>query len=377
MKSHTHPKLNTQIYHEACEWFVEFRVDEPDETSRRAFHAWLQESPAHMEAYLDVTATWNESASLELQEKWPIATLIAQAACDPDIVVSHPSIPRPLSPAASEERQVSTRRFASPKLRLALAACVMLAAFTAALMTWPSSPLSYATGIGEQRSIVFPDGSTVNLNSRSRIRVRYSPRERAIDLLQGQALFSVAKDAARPFIVNTDSMRVRAVGTEFDVYRKTRGTTVTVLEGRVAVLDDHWQVTDARAPQDPGSQVAGAVTKANTVNTPAARPIFVAAGEQITVAPGVVSHPILANVAQAIAWTHRQLVFESAPLAQVAQEFNRYNERQLQIEDPELNTLEIDGVFSSTDPSALIRFLRARPGVQVTEAGSKIVITNR
>jgi transmembrane sensor len=375
MKSQAHPKLNTQIYHEACEWFVEFRVGEPDEASRRAFHAWLQESPAHMGAYLDVTATWNEGGSLELQKKWPLATLVAQAAQDPDNLVSHPSISRPLPPTVPEENQVGSKRSPSRKMRFALAACLILAAFTGAVTIWANYPPSYATGIGEQRSIVFADGSTVNLNSRSRIRVRYSPAERAIDLLEGQALFSVAKDAARPFIVTTGSTRVRAVGTEFDVYRKPEGITVTVLEGRVAVLDDRG-LKDG-TPPGIQSEVAPTSTQESSVNALIQHPIFVAAGEQVTVAPGVAFRPIPANLAQATAWTQRQLVFDSAPLAQVAREFNRYNERQLQIQDPELNTLEIDGVFSSTDPSSLIRFLRARPGVQVIETDSKIVITSR
>lgn len=341
MKAQSKRKFNAQVCQEACEWLVEFRVSDPDEATRKAFHAWLRESPAHMGAYLEAAAIWSEGAAVDSNEKWAVDALIAQAAEDPDNVVSFQSEPLP------------TARRGIAKVRhprwIAAAAAVVLTAFTAGIMAWLNHAPRYSTGIGEQRSIVFPDGSTVNLNSRSSIRVRYSREERAVDLLQGQALFSVAKDAARPFVVSSDSTQVRAVGTQFDVYKKHGGTVVTVVEGKVAVLD--------HAQPD----------------------IFVSAGEQLTVERNIVERnsvprPEPTNPVLATAWTQRQLVFESTPLAEVAEEFNRYNERQLQIRDSALNTLEIDGVFSSTDPASLIRFLRARRGVQVTERASGFVI---
>ncbi len=80
------------------------------------------------------------------------------------------------------------------------------------------------------------DGSTIDMNARSRIRIRFSKHARDVDLLDGQALLTVAKDSARPFTVSSDYTRVRAIGTQFVVYRRRSGTTVTVLEGKVSVL---------------------------------------------------------------------------------------------------------------------------------------------
>ena len=79
-------------------------------------------------------------------------------------------------------------------------------------------------------------------------------------------------------------------------------------------------------------------------------------------------------IASATAWTQRQLVFESASLADVADEFNRYNEKQLIVGDPRLETFHVSGVFSSTDPASLIRFLRARPELRIVETASQIRI---
>jgi len=233
---------------------------------------------------------------------------------------------------------------------------------------------TYAAAIGEQRSLTFADGSTVELNSRSKIVVRYSKQERRVELLQGQALFRVAKDVARPFIVKTGATLVRAVGTEFDVYQKREDTVVTVVEGRVAIMTSH-----AAALADHDVPAAALGPRQSNLEFPAIAPgqignILVAAGEQLTVTPKriqIAEHP---NIASATAWTQRQLIFESASLADVADEFNRYNERQLIVGDPRLETFHVSGVFSSTDPASLIRFLRARPELRIVETGSQIRI---
>jgi transmembrane sensor len=100
--------------------------------------------------------------------------------------------------------------------------------------------------------------------------------------------------------------------------------------------------------------------------------VYLSAGEQLTVTPKTVAKTAHPNVSSATAWTQRQLIFESAALSDVAEEFNRYNQRQLMIQDPSLYNFHISGVFSSTDPTSLIRFLRQRPGVKVTETASEI-----
>jgi transmembrane sensor len=226
----------------------------------------------------------------------------------------------------------------------------------------------YVTQVGEQRSITLSDGSTMELNSRSKVRVRYSEHERALELLEGQALFRVAHDTSRPFIVTSDGTRVRAVGTQFDVNKKREGTVVTVVEGRVSVLTD---VSDARVdainvnvsesmPQLPHEGGAG---------------ILLAAGEQIAVSDTAAERVEQPDVARAIAWTQKQLVFKAATLTEVAEEFNRYNQRQLVVQDPELYEFHISGVFASSDPGALLQFLRERAGVRVVESDNAIYLT--
>jgi transmembrane sensor len=377
-------KLNNQIYEEASEWFVECRAGDLDDKTRKAFDTWLRKSPEHMSAYLELSAIWNEGCLLDPQGKFDQNTLIAEAVVDHDNVIDWsgtrndfdvPAAALAIAPApapAPAPAQHEHRRFSRWRVA-AIAASLALAATATLFYVQTSQAPTYATAIGEQRSLALMDGSTVELNSRSKIVVRYTAQGRNVELLQGQALFRVAKDASRPFIVKTGATLVRAVGTEFDVYQKRDGTVVTVVEGRVAIVTDHalpWPDAATSATEEPrrSNLEFPTVPKGQIGN------ILVAAGEQLTVTPKLIQIAEHPNIATATAWTQRQLVFESASLADVADEFNRYNDRQLIVADPKLETFHVSGVFSSTDPASLIRFLRARPELKILETESQIRI---
>jgi transmembrane sensor len=341
MKDHrTQSKLNTQIYTEACRWFVEFRSGDVDDTMRSEFDHWMRQSPEHLSAYIEIAAIWNDGATLDPAHRWTTDSLVTEAR-----EVHENIVPLRSAVSGTAEKQPSpsgtSRRVRLVAVSIA-AACILAVALFAALRI-----PTYATAIGEQRSIVLADGSTVELNTRSRIKVHYSDETRSIELLEGQALFQVIKDPARPFVVMSGGTVVRAVGTQFDVFKTRDGTVVTVVEGRVAIVGK-----GATAAWEP-----------------------VSAGRQVTVRQTSVEESVHPNIAGAIAWRQRQLVFESASLTQVAEEFNRYNKRQLIIQDAGLYGFHISGVFSSTDPASLVRFLRERPGVHIIETEAEIRVT--
>jgi transmembrane sensor len=189
----------------------------------------------------------------------------------------------------------------------------------------------------------------------------------------------VAKNAERPFVVYSGETRVRAVGTQFDVYKKTLGTVITVIEGQVAVYSNPGtrgatadQVTRSQAEPQIRAGTQSALTQ-SALSIPGS--VLLAAGEQLTVAQQVVpriEHPSLAG---ATAWTQRQLVFDSTQLTDVAAEFNRYNSRRLTIDAARLGDFRVSGIFSSTDPSSLIRFLREQPGITVAELDGEIQVS--
>jgi transmembrane sensor len=177
---------------------------------------------------------------------------------------------------------------------------------------------------------------------------------RTVTLLSGEALFQVAHDASRPFEVKTGDTTIRAVGTQFDVDRRTTGTTVTVVEGKVAVFTAPASSNDGEASNLP-----------------------LTAGEQLTVAPRSKSHTVRANVAAATAWTQRKLIFENRPLGEVAAEFNRYNRQSIDIRSPELRSQEVTGAFQANDPDSFMLFLAKIPDVNIERSsdGRSFVVT--
>jgi transmembrane sensor len=378
-------KLNDQAYQEACEWFVESRSGDLDDAGRRRFDLWARKSPEHLAAYLEIAAIWSEGSALDPDLKWDPKTLIAQAAADATNVVPLTDRSRTadastamsntlseLAPGTLDVRQSRPGKSSPHWFRVA--ASIAAVGLIVGTTLWYQNfrmPI-YATTFGEQRSITLTDGSVIDINSRSKIRIRYSAQERDVDLLEGQALFHVAKNPGRPFLVSTATTQVRAVGTEFDVYQKQSGTVISVVEGRVAV-----QLRSPTASNETADlpQVTAAHQDEAGARKSDSRPIFLAAGEQVLVTTTAMQRAAHPNIAIATSWTQRQLEFESASLSEVAEEFNRYNERQLVIEDPTLYDFHISGVFSSSDPGSLVRFLRERPGVQVTETASEIRVS--
>lgn len=360
MKMRTRSPLNRQIIDEAASWFVEFRAGDIDTQARKEFHQWLRRSPDHIQAYLDIAATYAELPAPNGELDVQALIDAARPSPDPNVVpLELPFLEVPGSVVSGISGLTRSARTRSSRA-LAIAASFLLA--TTAIGTWLYIARdTYTTSIGEHRSLTLADGSTVELNSRSRIRIRYTDDERRIVLLDGQALFQVAKNARRPFIVHVNDTQVRAVGTQFDVYRKPSATIVTVIEGRVAILPTSNTETAGAAPSAP-------------VTAAAPSAIFLGAGEQLTVGPKTAPKPHAINPNTATAWTQRQLIFENASLNEVAEEFNRYSARTIIVETGNFDTFHISGTYSSTNPESLLRFLRVQPGIKLVESDSEIRI---
>lgn len=346
---------------DAAQWFVEFRDGAMDAQRREMFDAWLRTSPEHIRAYLEVSAFWADVPEAFVGRDIDVEAIVAAAREEDGVVV--PLEGGPIRAAANNS--TAERRGTNVRRAVALAACLLISVMIGVSWMWAHRGVEYQTDIGEQRSIVLSDGSTMDLNARSRVQIRFEADVRNVRLLEGQALFKVAKDASRPFIVDTGSSRVRAVGTQFDVYRRNSATTVTVVEGRVAILAPAEVSQRALAAREQVRVERGDATNAS---------VEVAAGEQVKVAAGEISAPVPTNADFATAWTRRQIILREAPLSDVVDEFNRYNRRQMTIGDPAVASVLISGVFSSRDPGALLRFLREMPMFVVDETDHEIRI---
>jgi transmembrane sensor len=330
-------KVNPQARERAAEWLVAFCEQEVDASGRESFDRWLRASPEHVRAYLQICAL-GETAGLLESTNIDTEALVRRALSEHNV----------WSLSGEQRRSVSSgTRFPQslvPPVRRAIAACFLFACAIGAGVIWwqlTRTPM-YETGPAEQRTVRLPDGSTVQLNARSRIELHFTTQQRAVDLLEGQAMFSAARNPNRPFIVRSDVADVRAVGTRFDVYRKSSGTVVTVMEGTVAIGAD--SLSSAKEP---------------------ASALLLSAGEQAVATSQRSIHAYRTNVFAATAWTEGKLTFDSAPLRDVVAEFNRVGSRRLTIEDASLLDLHVSGVFTAADSAQLVSFLRERFGVSL------------
>jgi transmembrane sensor len=369
MKTSDVPIADT-VRDQAAEWLVECQAGTLNAEQRGQFDAWLRASPQHVRAYLELLPMWESSAHLHSANPPDARALMDWArSAAPNVVTLDARAGRavPARPPPHATRTSEFRR--SPRAFGAIAAALVLTLFAG---WWALLHNVYATHVGEQRTITLADGSVVELNARSRIKVRLTSTERNLQLIEGQALFRVAPDATRPFTVFSGDTRIRAVGTQFDVYKRPGGTTITVIEGRVAVSPN----TAEPIVEHRGTTLSNGET-APLSTTHGSAELLLTAGQQVSVSPSRNARPVAIDATRATAWTQRRLIFSATPLTEVAEEFNRYNTRRLVLETPDLATLRINGVFSSTDPATLVAFLREQPGIIVTESEREIRITHR
>jgi transmembrane sensor len=360
---------------EASDWLVCLMEPETDpshpyfdpQTRDQAFLEWLRRSPAHVKMYLETYEVYQRMGSIDPQKRLKIEELLAQR--DADVI----QLFGPAPPTTYPGR----RRWVG----IGVAAALALFAFSA-LLSWKMwGAHEYATGVGEQRTCKLDDGSFIYLNTDSRVKVDFSRQERHIDLIRGEALFAVEHDAQRPFIVTASGARIRAVGTQFNVRRRANSTEVTVVEGVVQVttvgVPESSPAANAPHPTSSPSPVSGRGVGGEGAGSPSGSPSLMrlAAGEEASVANGQLNKQIHPNVAQALSWRERRLVFEDTPLAEVAAEFNRYNRHQIRVEGT--ITLELTGVFDADRPSALILYAMKQPSLDVQPDGDNWVIRPR
>ncbi len=205
------------------------------------------------------------------------------------------------------------------------------------------------------------DGTVVELNGDAEISVQYTAEKRAVRLLRGEALFTVAKNPARPFIVSTGLADVQAVGTAFVVKLGAQNVDVLVTEGRVAV--DRAENAPA-APREFSTLVsAGSVFVMSRSAAPGEK-----LGRLESLAP--------AEVARRTTWRAPRLELSATPLRDAVTALNRENAVHLRVDDPALAGLRLSGVFRADDAEAFARNLQSY-GVQAERRGGEIILRRR
>lgn len=336
----TLPVVSRAVAAEAAVWVA--RLHGPDRSSEmeRDCLAWQARSAEHRLAFERCTDVWQEV---------PRVTLGDAYAASPGT-----QAPAGTGPAPALGRNTRRRRWAAA---LAMAAVVALG--TAALQRWPGRGL-YSTGVGEQQVLLLDDGTRMSLNTATRVRVDLGARQRHVEVLAGEALFEVARDARRPFVVQAAGSEVVALGTVFGVRltpqrRGGDAVAVTLVEGHVAV----------RAGQGrDGGVGAGAAA--------ARRSILLEAGERARIAvpasgggpapPPQVDRP---PIEQLLAWQRGEVVFDDVSLADAVAEMNRYSRTPLVLDVPASAGWRVSGQFRAGDSLGFAKAVAALHGLRV------------
>lgn len=309
---------------EAAAWIT--RLGQSDRTPGvdAALEEWLAQHPEHRR---------NFEAGSEL---WEQATRI------------------PLTRLANLGSPRETRR---PRFvfRLALASCLLTGLMAIFVLIYQRSN-KIATDVGQQLATVLEDGTRVTLNTNSRLTVQFDERTRRVILEAGEALFEVAQNKSRPFVVRAGGREVIALGTQF-VVRHDAGrayTAVTLVEGKVSI-----------APIDIAPIISELDLPTATILEPGERVTF---DQEQKVQ---IDRPPLEKV---ISWKRGQIAFERTPLAEAVAEVNRYSTRKIELADSELANLPISGLFRTGDQENFVLALTSMYPLQAQERGSVTVI---
>ncbi len=302
--------------------FVE-RRDSPSwtEAQESEFELWLDENPAHRVAFMRLNASWKRTERL--------AALRA------------PEFQRPYKLAPSSIRW---------PLKLAILAGFSIAiAGAAGAYFSPPRYDTYATTVGGHETLSLHDGSKIELNTDTLVRISQTPKQRLVVLEKGEAYFQVRHEQKRPFVVVTRAGRIIDLGTEFAVRSDDQRLKVSLIEGSV-------RVELKEGPKKAATLSSGDVLLAS------------AGSVSVTTAP-------LTSLNTTLAWRKGMLVFHETSLLNAAREFNRYNETRIVIDDPRASHETINGALPANDLEEFERMAKNLFGLRAKKHGNELIFS--
>jgi transmembrane sensor len=320
----------------AAFWHGLLEDGEPNAQERERFEAWLAADPRHRAAYDSVERSWEG---------------VANAAVDQRILQM-----RREALAASQKTRA---RWIRPT---GIAASIVAAALIIGILvqrgprgTDPNFG-EFATQVGQRSNITLADGSTVVLNTASRIRLAFDSQVRRVQLVAGQAWFEVAKNQPRPFVVEAGDRKVTAHGTAFDVRIEDHDQIqVTLIEGRVSVEALKSGGVGPNSPTDhvdllPGDQLIAAATRPATKRK--------------------------TDVGKATSWREGQIIFDDDTLETAVAEVNRYSTKKIVLADRRLAALRMSGVFIAGHSDSFLETVIGHFPIKVTpDSDGQLLLT--
>jgi len=389
------------IEEEASETCVQRLHGEWTSADQAALEARLERDPAYADAYARVERSWD---SLDTHAETP--ELMAYRA---------EAIAYARKAAASRWLKVPPYIRKPWRMAAAAAGIAIVISVGWKLSPYVYTPGQYHTGVGEQRIVELEDHSRITLDTATRLRVHYFDDARIVELQEGQAQFSVARDPARPFKVLAGNRTIIAVGTVFTVEYIDQRVHVAMMEGKVAVVPQ----ASLGSPRQPlakegdalsslrvtveGGRRAGEAHLRPQLGEGAPSPdqdsnpsssdrggwgariprdgsieqngtIELIAGEELHVSrDGHSTVNQKADIEAATAWREGKVIIRSEPLGEAVQRLNRYSRRQIQIDDAILGSKLISGVFEAGDTQGFVSAVQRYLPVNIDDSDSSTV----
>lgn len=337
---------------QAAKWLAVLDSDDPPPEKVEAFQAWINQKEANRRAFESLLALWDEMNIL--------------------------------TQTVPPRRKVADRRAPalsswSGRIAASLALLAVMAVTLVLLSIRTPETSVYVTGIGEQKAVELPDGTSVLLNTNSRMEIAYDDGLRSVKLDRGEALFQIAKDPQRPFEVYAGGGTIRALGTAFTVHLRDDDVEVLVTEGVVEIeKNQSGQVatdvtpteTKAAAPQDATVSISTPLPKkVSTQASAGTRAVF---GREDFDAVELARVEML-RMEASLAWRHGVLAFDQEPLENVVKEMARYTSLKLVIPDKTLREMKVGGIFKLGDTEAMFEALYQGFGIHAAKVSEGLV----
>jgi transmembrane sensor len=362
-------RISDQVADEAGCWDARLRSPDCTGADRTRFAEWRDASPEHREAFERL-----QTVLTGLRRN--IARAEVRALRDEALRAEKSSSPLKrvfAATAAIATLTVAAALWTNLPDRFQRAAWSESLAMTESLLGLQQSEI-YETGIGQRSLSILQDGSSVELDAGTRVKVVMSKRTRNVELVYGQALFQVAHDTKRPFVVRAADREITALGTQFDVRLDATSVRVTLIEGKVKVSGEPSQNAAYLMPgQQLVARLPGAHEKTvgKSVTSGRSGPQDVSTLDGDALVRDV-------DIGKATGWRDGRIFLEDLTLADAVAEMNRHSPVQISVADPQIASLHVNGMFRAGEPRAFVAALEQYFPITAQDYGdTQIVLTQR
>lgn len=331
MTSHTFTS-DSALSKTAAKWFIRMQEAAPDSIERSQFEVWLMQNPLHQQEYASIGEAWNGIDSIDELKKLVDAKQAKQTT----------------------QRMNQSKRAKKIKNALAAISACIVFAFAGLIgqqqyQQWQAAPimqLASQTSTAQLATQTLEDGSQITLNAQSQIQVTYYRHQRHVDLLKGEAIFNVQKDASRPFVVETNNAKITVLGTRFAVNKLSQLVRVSVDHGKVQV----------ESKADGGKLILQNGQVAEIPNGQAVQPKNAQATDYFKFATGTI-------------------VFNQADMLEVAEVLSRYRQKKVAVKGSSQDN--ISAVFQVKDTETFINTLPKIANVTISQTAESTIIQSQ